>query len=276
MKMPKRLYISLVIPAYNEESHLAECLAGALAQTVPFDEIIVVDNNSTDATARIVAGFPGVKLMRETRQGVGYARTRGFDAARGDIIARIDADTVLPAGWAAHVRTFYTNPAHAQTAWTSSGQFRDVPMQRVVSSGYRLVSVHINRGLTGYPTLWGSSMALPRSLWREVAPQLCAGHGFHEDLDLTTHLHRAGYGIFYDKSICVTALLRHAWTHPRDLWEYLQWWPRTLRRHRQKMWVICWLGGTLAMFAATVTFAWFVRQREQALAKAPAPRPTEV
>src|SRR5262245_35134326 len=50
--MPKSpLSVSLVIPAYNEESHLRACLSAVCAQTVPFQEIIVVDNNSTDRTA---------------------------------------------------------------------------------------------------------------------------------------------------------------------------------------------------------------------------------
>lgn len=261
----KPLTISLVIPVYNEESYLVACLEAARGQTMPFHEIIVVDNNSTDRSCDIVAHHPEVKLVHETRQGIVHARSRGFDAAKGDIIARIDADTTLPAGWAAHIAEFYADPQHLGTAWTSSGLFRDVPVPRLVSGGYRLVAVHINRLLTGYPALWGSSMALPRKAWHHVASTTCTGSGFHEDLDLAHHLHHSGYRIFWDKSIRVSASLRHAWITKRELWEYLQWWPRTLRRHGQKTWVLCWLGGSFAMFGATLALAGWQRQRHRQL-----------
>ncbi|HET6924501.1 MAG TPA: glycosyltransferase family A protein, partial [Candidatus Saccharimonadales bacterium] len=88
----KALTISLVIPVYNEEDHLDACLRSVMAQRIPFDEIVVVDNNSTDKTLWIARTFPNVRIVRETRQGVVHARSTGFDHARGDIIARIDAD----------------------------------------------------------------------------------------------------------------------------------------------------------------------------------------
>ncbi|MGH7240874.1 MAG: glycosyltransferase family 2 protein, partial [Candidatus Saccharimonadales bacterium] len=62
--------ISLVIPAYNEESHLADCLEAALAQTMPFYEIIVVDNASTDGTAQVAARYEGVRVVREAQRGI--------------------------------------------------------------------------------------------------------------------------------------------------------------------------------------------------------------
>ncbi|MDB5724526.1 MAG: hypothetical protein JWQ16_1280 [Novosphingobium sp.] len=92
--------ISLIIPAYNEEAYLAACLdavmQNAAGKTI---EIIVVDNNSTDGTKRVIEGYPGVTYLFESRKGITRARECGFRAARGNILAYIDADTRLPPGW---------------------------------------------------------------------------------------------------------------------------------------------------------------------------------
>lgn len=248
--MPSRLTISLVIPAYNEESHLTACLQAALAQSLPFDEIIVVDNNSTDTTAKIAASFPGVRVVSEKRQGIVFARNRGFNAARGDIIARIDADTTLPVDWAAQIHAFYDQPSHAQTAWTSGGRFVDVPLPAFVGWAYGLLAFRSNQLLVGYPTLWGSSTALPRVLWQQVARETCSQNGMHEDLDLATHLHHHGFEIHYDPHVRVNARLRRVWADRHELWDYLQWWPQTLRHHRQRSWLICWLIGVAPLYIA--------------------------
>jgi len=249
--MQNRLRISLVIPALDEESHLADCLQAALTQSVPFYEIIVVDNNSTDATARIAAQFPRVKIVPEPKRGIAFARNRGFDAARGDIIARIDADPLLPTNWAAHVTAFYANSAHQNTAWTGGGMFVDVPFKRLVSSAYHLLAFRVNQLLIGYPTLWGSNMAVPRSAWQNIAKDTCQQLGIHEDLDLAIHLQHTGTDIFYDKHMPVPAHLRRVQTSRQELWDYLQWWPQTLKLHGYKVWWLCWLVGVLPLYIAT-------------------------
>ena len=92
--------ISLVIPAYNEESYIGDCLAAAIEHSKGrFHEIIVVDNASKDRTAEIARSFPGVRVVREDQKGLTKARQCGLDAATGDLIAYIDADTRLPAQW---------------------------------------------------------------------------------------------------------------------------------------------------------------------------------
>jgi glycosyltransferase involved in cell wall biosynthesis len=92
--------ISLVIPAYNEEKYIHVCLEHAIKNSKgKFFEIIVIDNASTDRTGEIARGFPGVRVVHEKRKGLTQARQRGFEEATGDLLAYIDADTRLPAGW---------------------------------------------------------------------------------------------------------------------------------------------------------------------------------
>src|SRR5260221_7568754 len=93
------LRISIIIPAYNEEGHLPACLDAIAAQTLKPDEVIVVDNNSTDKTVEIAKKYPFVKLLNEKRQGLRYTRNTGLDAATGDVIGRIDTDSILSPKW---------------------------------------------------------------------------------------------------------------------------------------------------------------------------------
>ena len=94
------LNISLVIPAYNEENYIADCLSHAIESSRGrFFEIIVIDNASTDRTREIAEAISGVRVVREEKKGITKARQRGLDEARGDIIAFIDADTRMPLGW---------------------------------------------------------------------------------------------------------------------------------------------------------------------------------
>lgn len=93
---------SFIIPAYNEEANIIECIASIQAELdrhpdIPA-EIIVIDNNSTDKTAELARGM-GVTVLKEERKGVVFARQAGSDAARYLFLANIDADNRVPTGW---------------------------------------------------------------------------------------------------------------------------------------------------------------------------------
>ena len=93
------LRFSVVVPAHNEADGLAATLGALRAQDVDAAyEVLVVDNASTDATAAIARAH-GARVVPEPRRGVCQARQTGVDAARGEVIASTDADTVAPADW---------------------------------------------------------------------------------------------------------------------------------------------------------------------------------
>jgi cellulose synthase/poly-beta-1,6-N-acetylglucosamine synthase-like glycosyltransferase len=106
--------ISFVIPAYNEERTIGRCLHSVLRESRRCGhdvEVIVVDNACTDCTAAIASSYPGVRVVREPRKGLLFARQAGFLASRGDLLACVDADTILTRGWIAHaLRAFRRNP----------------------------------------------------------------------------------------------------------------------------------------------------------------------
>ena len=114
--------LSFVVPAYNEEAYLPACLESILGQIDPATsglaagscEIIVVNNASTDRTREVALRYPGVLVVDEPRKGLTFARQAGFAASTGDLIANVDADSRLTAGWVAKVlATFAESEAAA-------------------------------------------------------------------------------------------------------------------------------------------------------------------
>jgi hypothetical protein len=108
--MPQGSLISFVVIAYNEAANIARALAAISAlDGLGEHEVIVVDDSSRDGTAQIVmeiaARNPHVRLIElAVNRGRGYARNRGVSEARGELIATVDADIVLPAGWLIQAR----------------------------------------------------------------------------------------------------------------------------------------------------------------------------
>jgi glycosyltransferase involved in cell wall biosynthesis len=103
--------VTLYIPCFNGEQTLPFCLAGALSQSLVPDEIIVVDDGSSDRTARIAKRY-GVKLVQHDRNlGLSAARNTAIRESTGDLIAALDADCVPERGWLeAMVKLMEANP----------------------------------------------------------------------------------------------------------------------------------------------------------------------
>ena len=92
-------YISVVIPAYNEEKSIVKTLQSLKYQDYQGKfEVIVVDNNSTDKTKEVAQKY-GAKVIVEPEKGAAHARQTGFMGAKGGIIATTDADTIHPKNW---------------------------------------------------------------------------------------------------------------------------------------------------------------------------------
>lgn len=93
-------FVSVVIPVYNAEKYLRACLDSVVAQSLREIEIICVDDGSTDASPAVLAEYaardPRVRVITQKNAGVGPARNAGIRAARGEFVAFIDPDDLLP------------------------------------------------------------------------------------------------------------------------------------------------------------------------------------
>ena len=91
--------ISVIVCAYNEERYLKTCLHSVFAQTRVPDEVIVVNNASTDGTRAVALALPGVRLVDEPCPGLVRAREAGRRHSAGDLLVYLDADSRLPLRW---------------------------------------------------------------------------------------------------------------------------------------------------------------------------------
>ena len=93
-------FVSVIVPAHNEEEYINKCLSSLKFQDYPKDkyEIIVVDNDSQDRTQDIARQF-NVKLIFQDTGPVGAVRNAGAKQAKGELLAFIDADCTAPVDW---------------------------------------------------------------------------------------------------------------------------------------------------------------------------------
>jgi glycosyltransferase involved in cell wall biosynthesis len=113
MSMTAIPLVSVVVPAYNAESTIASCIESLLAQDYPQErlEIIVVDNNSRDDTAGIVAAYPVTLLSEVDKQSAYATRNRGIRHASGDIVAFTDSDCIAEQTWLRNLVRHWRNDA---------------------------------------------------------------------------------------------------------------------------------------------------------------------
>lgn len=160
------LKISLIICAFNEEKLLGRCLTSVLASRYIFHEVIVVDNNSTDNTAKIAHEFLLVKVVNESKQGLSHARQKGYlesDPA-SDIIAYIDADTELIAGWGQRILDeFEQHPEIVSVSgpvkYNDIARYKQWAVKYIWWNGISRIAY----GITGY-MIMGSQFAIRRSV----------------------------------------------------------------------------------------------------------------
>jgi glycosyltransferase involved in cell wall biosynthesis len=134
------MQISVIIPSFNRSHTLARALQSVYDQSSPVEEVILIDDGSTDDSAAMVArDFPEVEVIRQSNSGVSAARNRGIQAARHEWIALLDSDDCwLPQKIASVRQAVTTHPGyilyHSDELWVRRG-VRVNPMQKHRKSG---------------------------------------------------------------------------------------------------------------------------------------------
>jgi glycosyltransferase involved in cell wall biosynthesis len=176
--------VSVVIPVRDDARALAVCLGLLARQTRRPEEVVVVDNGSSDDSAA-VARAHGARVVAEPRVGIPHAAATGYDAATGEVIVRCDADTVPGPRWLERL----VRPLAADErldAVTGLGSFHDVPrgLRTLTTLPYLGAYYAASHLALGHTALWGSNMALRRSSWQAVAAEVHRDDDVHDDMDL--------------------------------------------------------------------------------------------
>lgn len=147
------LNVSIIIPAWNEQDRIADCLTNAIRQTVMPHEVIVVDNRSTDDTTGAVERFmeahpqaPIRLLHQDAEQGLIPTRNFGLNAATGDVLGRIDADCMLKPDWVEVVAGIFTEDAEAMGGHRPGGVLRHARQARRSHGRRPRAQAHVPRG----------------------------------------------------------------------------------------------------------------------------------
>lgn len=232
--------VSVVVPVRNDAVLLGGCLAALAAQCQPAGEIIIVDNASTDGLAAVLASYPDlpIRVMGESRPGIPFAVAAGYDAARGELILRCDADSRPPSDWIArHVRTLADSAAQVVgVSGIACNGYRNNVVGRISGLLYILVYRVCANAALGHHALWGSNMAIRSSWWREVRGRVHLRRDVHDDFDLSFQV-RSDEMLSVDYRSVMPVSWR-ALVNPRRIWRQASWAVTTVRVNwaRQPHW----------------------------------------
>jgi len=165
--------ISTIVCAHNEAHYFPTCLYSLRAQTRPPDDIVVIDNASTDQTGAVARAVPGVRVIHEPQKGLVVARETARRAVSSDILAYVDADCRVPLQWVERVEArFARNPGLVAVTgpyrfydWDWTGRALIAAYDRVVAPPTHFV---VHELLSIGAILYGGNFAVRREALERI------------------------------------------------------------------------------------------------------------
>ena len=212
------MLISVIIPHFNQDDHLATGLQRLHDQTgvTAEVEIIVVDNGSRSMPKAVCAAWPKVRLLHEATPGPGPARNLGAAAASGDVLAFIDADCHAHPGWLAAIEAAFAKPetqiigGDVRVGYADPGRPTFLEPYEAIYS-YRNHE-HIAEGFSGT-----GNLATRPEILAHVGP--FAGMGVAEDRDWGLRAGALGYTTAYVPAMIVYHPARKSFAELTQKWD---------------------------------------------------------
>jgi peptidoglycan-N-acetylglucosamine deacetylase len=196
--------VTVIIPAYNEESVIVDTVRSALASDYPKMEILVIDDGSADRTSELVEEHfgrdPRVRLITQPNRGKPAALNHGLAEASGEIIVSIDADTIVDPGAVRLLVRHFADPQVGAVAGNVKVMNRNRWLTRWQALEY-ITSQNLEKRafdlLNCIPVVPGAAGAWRAELLRKAGG--FSGDTVAEDTDLTLTIRRNGWKIVYDE-----------------------------------------------------------------------------
>ncbi|MEO1621020.1 MAG: hormogonium polysaccharide biosynthesis glycosyltransferase HpsE [Cyanobacteria bacterium J06632_3] len=217
---PSQINFTVVVPTYNGAKRLPQVLDHLQSQTHTEQvtwEVVVVDNNSTDETAKVVQQYQQswrndvpLRYVFERQQGLAYARQCGIDAAHGELIGFLDDDNWPSADWVAQAKAFSDRyPKAGSYGGMIAGVFETQPEQELQPL-LRFLAIR-NHGKTEkafdpqkmqFPP--GAGLVVRKTAWQSAVPLqlLCVTRG-GDDYEISMRMARQGWEIWYNPAMSI-------------------------------------------------------------------------
>ena len=217
--------LTVYIPCFNAEPHIATSIRCLLSQTRPPDEILVIDDGSTDRSFEIASQFPVRLIRHERNRGLAAARNTAFANAKFDLVGAIDADVFAEAEWLELLLAHFVDERVVGTGGRLIEQFRDTP-----PDAWRALHLCQDLGETRIDIEWPSHRCLGGfgNILRKSAVEQIGGYNEsyrtnYEDVDMCRRLVRAGHKLIFEplavarhqRRDSVRSIVRTAWR-----WEF--------------------------------------------------------
>ena len=235
MEDEKEMKASIIIPAYNAESTIGECLKALEKQSFKDFEVIVIDDGSKDKTSEVAKGFKGVKVFSQKNAGPAKARNLGAKNAKGEIIIFTDSDCVPEKKWLEETLKPMKDPKIAGVQGTYKTSQKEI-VARLIQ--LEIEQRHEKMAKKKYIDFMGTySAAYRRKVFLELG-------GFDEsfpkasgeDAEFSFRVNEAGYKMIFN----INAVVWHK--HPDNFWKYLKikfnrafWRMKVYKDHKGKM-----------------------------------------
>ncbi len=209
--------ISLYIPCYNVSRYIGKCLDGVFGQSIAIDEVLIIDDGSSDDTLAIASKYK-VKIIEHKRnKGLSAARNTALKSCSGDYIASLDADCVPEKDWLENLlREFQTNDVAGAGGMLVEGY------QKTAADLWRTLNMPQHWGeerIVNPEFLFGSNNVFRKKLLRKVGSYNEKMGNNGEDYDMSNRLRKAGFNLIYTPSArakhlrqdSVSSILRTYW-----------------------------------------------------------------
>ena len=232
--------ISVIICAHNEAAYLAACLHSILAQTRRPDELLVINNASTDPTRSVAEQIPFVRVIDEPRKGLVVARETGRGHAAGDLLVYMDADCRAPLTWLERIqRRFEADPSLVALSapyrfydWDWAGRLLVRTYDLSLAPATQVLVKHVLRLGS---LLYGGNFAVRREALEAIGGFDTSIEFHGEDTNLGRRLYRVGkVGLFQDCWVHTSARRYNAMGKGRVFRLYVRNFTSEMLRHKPR------------------------------------------